>query len=91
MLQQMDLKIAVKNLINEAKNYSIEILYLGANQDAILESSKFGLDCTQALTYDENSDNIESAYRSAARVAKRYRTSGTVEFLDMERSQSVNR
>ena len=80
---------SIKNLINEAKKYSIEILYLGANQDAILESSKFGLDSTQALNYDETTENIESAYRSAARVAKRYRSGNRVEFLKTERSQSV--
>ena len=80
---------SIKNLINEAKKYSIEILYLGANQDAILESSKFGLDSTQALNYDETTENIECAYRSAARAAKRYRTGNSIEFLKTERSQSV--
>ena len=80
---------SIKNLINEAKKYSIEILYLGANQDAILESSKFGLDSTQALNYDETTENIECVYRSAARAAKRYRTGNSIEFLKTERSQSV--
>jgi hypothetical protein len=82
---------SIKNLINEAKKYSIEILYLGANQDAILESSKFGLDSTQALNYDETTENIKCAYRSAACAAKRYRTGNSIEFLKTERSQSVKK
>jgi len=81
--------IDIKNLIEEAKKYSIEILYLGANQDAILEASKFGLDAEQAINYDENAENIESAYCSAARVAKRYRSGSSPNFLNVERVASV--
>ena len=79
----------IKNLIEEAKKYSIEILYLGANQDAILEASKFGLDATQAMNYSENTENVESAYRSAARAAKRYRSGNNAGFLEAERTASV--
>lgn len=78
----------IKNLIEQAKKYSIEILYLGANQDAILEASKFGLDTSQAMNYSENSENVESAYRSAARAAKRYRNGDNIGFLETERSAS---
>lgn len=41
----------IRNLISNAKEYNIEILYLGANQDAILEAQKFGLDSSHALNY----------------------------------------
>jgi deoxycytidylate deaminase len=81
----------IKNLIEQAKKYSIEILYLGANQDAILEASKFGLDANQAMNYSENTENVESAYRSAARAAKRYRSGNNAGFLDAERTASVTR
>ena len=79
----------IKNLIEEAKKYSIEVLYLGANQDAILEASKFGLDSSQAMNYSENTENVESAYRSAARAAKRYRSGNNAGFLEAERTASV--
>ena len=79
---------SIKNLIEEAKNYSIEILYLGANQDAILEASKFGLDASQAMNYSENSETVESAYRSAARAAKRFRGGNNAGFLEAERTSS---
>jgi len=80
----------IKNLIEEAKKYSIEILYLGANQDAILEASKFGLDTNQAMNYSENTENVESAYRSAARAAKRYRSGDNPGFLQSERTSSIS-
>lgn len=79
----------IKNLIKEAKKYSIELLYLGANQDAILEASKFGLDVNQAMNYSENTENVESAYRSAAAVAKRYRSGESAGFLQTERNASL--
>lgn len=79
----------IKNLIEEAKKYSIEILYLGANQDAILEASKFGLNSEQAMNYNESTHNIESAYRSIAYAAKRHRTGNTIGFLQRERTASV--
>lgn len=81
----------IKNLIEQAKKYSIEILYLGANQDAILEASKFGLNANQAMNYSENTENVESAYRSAARAAKRYRSGNSVGFLEEERTASVTK
>ena len=78
----------IENLIKQAKKYSIEILYLGANQDAILEASKFGLDSTQAMNYSENSKNVECAYRSVASVAKRFRSGDDAQFLEPERTAS---
>ena len=81
----------IKNVIEQAKKYSIEILYLGANQDAILEASKFGLNANQAMNYSENTENVESAYRSAARAAKRYRSGNSVGFLEAERTASVTK
>jgi uncharacterized protein YegL len=79
----------IQNLIKEAKKYNIELLYLGANQDAILEASKFGLDTSQAMNYSETERNIESAYRSAANAAKRHRSGESVGFLRTERAASV--
>lgn len=79
----------IKNLIYEAKKYNIELLYLGANQDAILEASKFGLDTSQAMNYSETQENVESAYRSAASAAKRQRSGDPIGFLKAERTASV--
>ena len=78
----------IKNLISEAKKYNIELLYLGANQDAIYEASKFGLNREQAMNYNETGETIEAAYRAAASAAKRLRSGDPIGFLPAERSKS---
>lgn len=78
----------IRNLISNAKEYNIEILYLGANQDAILEAQKFGLDSSHALNYSENKQNVENAYRCLANVSTRYRSGESIEFTQAERMAS---
>ena len=78
----------IKSLISDAKKFKIEMLYIGANQDAILEASKFGLDTEQAMNYSETSQNVESAYRSLASAAKRQRSGMPTGFLLSERKAS---
>ena len=79
----------IKNLIRNAEeSYNIKVIYLAANQDAILEASKFGIDASQAMNYSETSQNVECAYRSAASVTKRFRTTGSASFSQTERQNS---
>ena len=80
----------LKNLINNAqKTYNIQILYLGANQDAILEASKIGICADRAMNYCETKDNIEAAYRGVASAATRTRsTNSPISFLRSERQAS---
>jgi len=79
----------IKSLITEAeKEYNIKIIYLGANQDAILEASKYGISTDSALNYSENSQNVESAHRSLASAVKRVRTGEYSGFTNLERSAS---
>ena len=79
----------IKKMIAEAeKSYNIKIIYLGANQDAILEASKYGIGTESALNYSENSQNVQSAYRSVASAVKRVRTGEYNGFTNLERSAS---
>jgi uncharacterized protein YegL len=79
----------LKKLIENAKeNYEIEIIYLAANQDAILEASKIGINLEHALNYSESTKNSMGAYRSAAGVANRQRSGFNTAFTPEERSQS---
>tara|TARA_B110000037_G_scaffold211121_1_gene262310 strand:+ start:53 stop:676 length:624 start_codon:yes stop_codon:yes gene_type:complete len=80
--------ITINNLIIEAEKLNIKLLYLAANQDAILEASKFGLDSTQAINYSERPETTESVYRAIATAAKRVRSGGNVSFLATERQAS---
>ena len=79
----------IKKMITEAeKSYNIKIIYLGANQDAILEASKYGIGIESAMNYSENSKNVESAYRSLASAVKRVRTGEYNGFTNLERNAS---
>lgn len=79
----------IKKMIENAeKTYNIKLMYLGANQDAILEANKFGVDCSRAMNYSETPENVQSAYRSAASAAVRTRSLGRTEFTQTERQLS---
>jgi uncharacterized protein YegL len=79
----------IKKMINNAEEtYNIKVIYLAANQDAIFESNKFGIDESRAMNYSETPENITSAYRSAASVAFRTRSLGKTEFTQDERLAS---
>lgn len=79
----------LKKLITSAQeNYAIELIYLGANQDAILEAAKIGILSSHALNYSETADECISAYRSVGNVANRQKTSLNTAFTQVERSQS---
>lgn len=79
----------IKSLISNAEeNFNIKILYLGANQDAILEAKKYGIDSSQALNYSEDHENVLSAYRSAASAARRHSSGRDAGFTNIERSMS---
>lgn len=80
----------IKKMIIEAEKYNIKVIYLAANQDAILEASRFGIDSGSALNYSENTENVEAAYRCAASVARRVRSGVDSNFTNAERSASQN-
>ena len=70
-------KEKIKKIISNAElNYNISMVYLGANQDAIMEAASIGIKFDSAINYSENTDNINSVYRSVARVASTERKDG---------------
>jgi uncharacterized protein YegL len=80
---------SLKKLITSAQeSYGIELIYLGANQDAILEASKIGILASHAINYSETAEQCSSAYRSVANVANRQKSSSNTAFTQAERSQS---
>lgn len=80
---------SLKKLITSAQEtYGIELIYLGANQDAILEAEKIGILPSHALNYSETSEQCSSAYRSVANVANRQKSNLKTAFTQVERSQS---
>jgi len=80
---------SLKKLIKSAQEtYSIELIYLGANQDAIFEASKIGILPTHAINYSETTDECNAAYRSVGNVVNRQKSSMATAFTQVERSQS---
>ena len=77
-----------KLIISAQKSYNIELIYLGANQDAILEASKIGILPTHAINYSETSEQCMSAYRSVGNVVNRQKSSKETAFTQVERTES---
>ncbi|AET73000.1 hypothetical protein PGAG_00111 [Phaeocystis globosa virus 12T] len=79
----------IKKLVQAAdEKYNIKVIYLAANQDAILEARNIGIGEGQAINYSETSAETNAVYRSAASMVKRHRSSDPFEFLPAERSAS---
>ena len=79
----------LKKLITSAKeSYAIELFYLGANQDAILEASKIGIEEGQAINYSETREECEAVYRSLGSVVNRQKSCAKPAFTQVERTKS---
>jgi uncharacterized protein YegL len=82
---------SLKKLITSAQaSYNIELVYLGANQDAIFEASKIGILPSHAINYSETQEECMSAYRSVGNVVNRQKSSIETAFTQVERSESYN-
>ena len=72
--------------------YNISILYLGSNQDSIGEAKKMGICEGQAINFSEETENVTSVYKSAARVISESRTKCCqVDFTESERQNSSDK
>jgi uncharacterized protein YegL len=81
--------LTLKKLITSAQeSYNIELMYLGANQDAILEAAKIGIEEGHAINYSETKDECQAVYRSLGNVVNRQRSCAPTAFTQVERSQS---
>ena len=79
----------ISQLIKRADDdYNIRVIYLGANQDAIMEAAKYGIQADRAMNYSENRETVEQAFVSAANVVTRTRSLGRSAFTDVERDMS---
>ena len=78
-------------LISKFKNDGVVCMFLGANQDAIIQGNKYGFSSQQSLTYSQNQECANSAFRS---MSQNIRTLSSgyddVEFNELQRSQSYS-
>jgi uncharacterized protein YegL len=87
-------KARIKKIITIAKDiYNIEVIYLGANQDAITEAELIGIPESQAINYSEDYESTQSVYRAVARMASSSERKNDKDFgfLQSERSRSNNK
>ena len=79
----------IKELIKTAEEkYNIKLIYLAANQDAILEAGHIGIDAGQAINYSESNEETRAAHKSAAAMVGRHRSGEPVKFSEYERQAS---
>ena len=81
----------LKKMITNAKDkYNIDVIYLAANQDAILEAGSMGINANQAINYNESASTTEAVYRAVGRVASSQRSNPNsgVAFTGPERQAS---
>ena len=79
----------IKELVAAAeKNYNITLVYLGANQNAILEATNLGINQDRAMNYSENFGATQAAYTAVGRVASCSRGHQDVHFTTAERQRS---
>lgn len=65
-----------------------EFLFIGANQDAVLAASEFGVDRDRALTMDHSGKGASSAIESTSRVINEMRDSGVSDgYQDADRER----
>jgi uncharacterized protein YegL len=77
-----------KIIKNGENNYNIKIMYLGANQDAILEASKIGIAPERSINYNESRRATENVYTAVARSATRSLAGYDTQFTQSERHES---
>ena len=78
----------IKKLVKDAESCNINVVYVGSNQNAILNAQTFGINPDLALNCLEQPENVTSAYRALSGVAQRIRSGGRAEFTIPERSAS---
>ena len=77
----------IKSMIEHQTNkYGWGFAYLGANQDAILVSSKLGIARGSTMTFLANDTSNSAMYTSVANMNNRFYTTGSLSFTDEERA-----
>lgn len=63
----------ISKMIEKKKELGWEFIYLGANQDAILEGGKIGINHQSSLTFQQDKEGIQECFRSLSNAVSAYR------------------
>ena len=80
----------LKHLIEESeKVHDIKVLYVGSNQDSILNAGKLGVSSGRAMDYNESTEGVCETYRALSEASRRSRLNEPIEFTIPERTRSM--
>ena len=81
--------VTIKKLVTEkTKDHNWDIVFLGANQDAVMKAAELGIDRDRSMTYGANRDGVSNATESMSRYMSDRRRSGSTSFSPEERRKS---
>ena len=70
-------------------NRGSRVVFLGANQDAVMAARQLGIPAGNALSYASNANGQRLAFRAASEAQRAYRTTGTAQFTQLQRAASM--
>jgi len=84
-------KIMAKDLISECQKDDWRFIFLGANQNAILEGNNLGIRMGACCTFDASPEGCSNVMKSVSGAIQRSQTYDTpdIEFTQEERDQSL--
>ena len=78
----------VKRLVEEKTKDNWDIVFLGANQDAVMKAAELGIERDRSMTYGANRGGVTNATESLNRYVSDRRRSGQTAFSPDERRKS---
>jgi hypothetical protein len=79
----------IKSLVTEKiKNHTWDLVFLGANQDAVMKAAELGIGQGSSLTYAASEAGVRSASESLSRYVSERRNGKGTEFSPDERRKS---
>jgi len=78
----------VKRLVEGKTKDNWDIVFLGANQDAVMKAAELGIERDRSMTYGANSGGVTNATESLNRYVSDRRRSGQTAFSPDERRKS---
>jgi hypothetical protein len=78
----------VKQLVTEKTKNNWDIVFLGANQDAVMKAAELGIERDRSMTYGANRGGVTNATESLNRYVSDRRRSGQTSFSPEERRKS---
>jgi len=86
-------KAIINNKTSELRNEnqaSWDFVYLGANQDSFLESSKLGINKDATMDYNTNEKSVKALYKSVSEaVTRKISSQDKLSFLPIERINTM--